>query len=332
MTHIAITGIGGFIGLRMAERARERGWTVSGLDVAEAAAQRARAAGATVIVGDINDADALARALDGADIVFHTAAVVEEDGPRALYERVNVEGTRSVCAAARAAGVRQLVHLSSVMVYGFDYADGVAEDGPFRGNGNPYNDTKYRSEQVAMGFHTPGALEVIVIRPGDVYGPGSRPWVLRPVELLRQGLFMLPDGGRGVINHVHVDNLIDGIVLALERNASGEAFTITDGMATPCRSFFAWHARIAGKPLRSAPSWLLMGLIGVLAAGARVLGRKPPASAAAIRFLMRRGRYSIDKAQRVLGYVPRIDLDSGLRALESTRPAQAVRGESSAGA
>jgi nucleoside-diphosphate-sugar epimerase len=315
VTRIAITGIGGFIGLRMAERARERGWTVTGLDVSEPAAQRARSAGAEVVVGDVNDAAALARICAGADVVFHTAAVVEEDGPRELYERVNVHGTRSVCGAARAAGVRRFVHLSSVMVYGFDFADGVGEDGPFADDGNPYNDTKYRSEQVAMSFHTPGAFGVLVIRPGDVYGPGSRPWVLRPVELLRQNLFMLPDGGRGVINHVHVDNLIDGIFLALDRGASGEAFTLTDGVATPCRDFFAWHARIAGKSLRSAPSWLLMALIGTSAALACAIGRRPPASAAAIRFLMRRGRYSIEKAQRELGYTPRIGLDEGMRAV-----------------
>jgi nucleoside-diphosphate-sugar epimerase len=315
MTRIAITGIGGFIGLRMAGRARERGWTVAGIDIAAAAAQRARQAGAEVVVGDINDTAALARAFAGADIVLHTAAVVEEDGPRALYERINVDGTRSVCAAARAAGVRRLVHLSSVMVYGFDFADGVTEAGPFADDRNPYNDTKYRGEQAAMACHAPGRFEVIVIRPGDVYGPGSRPWVLRPVELLRKGLFMLPDGGRGVINHVHVDNLIDGIFLALDRDATGEAFTLTDGVATSCREFFAWHARTAGRPLRSAPAWLLMAMIGAAAAAARLLGRKPPASAAAIRFLMRRGRYSIDKARRVLGYAPRIALEQGMRAV-----------------
>lgn len=314
MTTIAITGIGGFIGLRMAERARMRGWSVRGLDLSAAAAQRARAVGAEVFVGDINDAALLQRCFAGADIVFHTAAVVEEDGERALYERVNVEGTRSVCEAARAQGVRQLVQLSSVMVYGFDYADGVTEAGPFRDNGNLYNETKYRSEQIAMGFHQPGGLEVIVIRPGDVYGADSRPWVTRPLELLRKGLFVLPDGGRGVINHVHVDNLIDGIFLALDKNATGEAFTLSDGLATACREFFGYHAAMLGKKrLPTLPAAVLLPGIGALSAGYRLLGRQPPASAAAIQFLRRRGAYSIDKARRVLGYQPAITLDAGMR-------------------
>ncbi len=316
MTTIAITGIGGFIGLRMALRAKALGWQVRGLDVSPAAAQRAREQGAEVFVGDINDAALLSQCFAGADIVFHTAAIVEEDGARELYERVNVEGTRSVCRAAQAQGVRQLVQLSSVMVYGFDYPEGVTEEGPFRDDGNIYNETKLRSERVALEFHRPGAFDVIVIRPGDVYGAGSLPWVLRPLQLLRQRLFTLPDGGQGVINHVHVDNLLDGVFLALEKNAGGECFTISDGIATPCSEFFGHHARMLGRGgVPTAPGGLLIALVGLLAGLYRLMGRKPPASAAGIHFLRRRGAYSIDKARRMLGYVPRITLEEGMRGV-----------------
>ena len=316
MTTIAITGIGGFIGLRMTQRARELGWQVRGLDVSPAAARRAQEQGAEVFTGDINDAALLAQCFAGADIVFHTAAIVEEDGARELYERVNVEGTRSVCRAAQAQGVRQLVQLSSVMVYGFDYPEGVTEEGPFRDDGNIYNETKLRSERVALEFHRPGAFDVIVIRPGDVYGAGSVPWVLRPLQLLRQRLFTLPDGGRGVINHVHVDNLLDGVFLALEKSAGGECFTISDGVATPCAEFFGHHARMLGRSsVPTAPGGLLILLVGVLAGLYRLFGRKPPASAAGIHFLRRRGAYSVEKARRVLGYAPRISLEEGMRGV-----------------
>lgn len=168
MTVIAITGIGGFIGLRMAERARELGWTVRGLDLSPQAAERARAVGAEVVVGSVNDSEAIQRTVNGADIVFHTAAVVEEDGPRELYERVNIEGTRTVATVASTSGVRQFVQLSSVMVYGFDYPQDIGEEGPFDGNANIYNETKLRSERVAMEFDNVSGMRVIVIRPGDV--------------------------------------------------------------------------------------------------------------------------------------------------------------------
>ena len=172
MTTIAITGIGGFIGLRMAERALALGWQVQGLDHSLAAAERAHSLGIQVTVGDINDEQAVRTALAGADLVFHTAAIVEEDGPRDAYERVNVEGTRTVCAVARELGVSRFVHLSSVMVYGFEYPEDVGEEGPLDGQGNVYNDTKLASEQVALSFNS-DAFAVLVIRPGDVYGTDS---------------------------------------------------------------------------------------------------------------------------------------------------------------
>lgn len=316
MTTLCITGIGGFIGLAMAQRALSLGWHVQGLDVSEQAAARVQAMGIPVVVGSINDEAAVSAAVTGADCVFHTAAIVEEDGNRADYERVNVEGTRTVCEVARSAGVSRLVHLSSVMVYGFDYLPEISEDGPLDGQGNVYNDSKLDSERVAMGYNDPATdFGVIVIRPGDVYGAGSLPWVIRPITLLKQGVFMLPDFGRGVINHVHVENLIDGVLLAIKHDACGEAFTITDGVATATRVFFQTHALIAGKRLPTAPTWALQALLNTLGPAYRALGKKPPASPEAMKFLLRKHRYSIAKAQRLLGYEPRIRLSEGMADL-----------------
>jgi nucleoside-diphosphate-sugar epimerase len=316
MTTLCITGIGGFIGLAMSKRALSLGWQVQGMDISEPAAARARALGIRVIVGDINDVDAVSSAASNADVVFHTAAIVEEDGAREDYERVNVEGTRTVCEAARTVGVKRVVHLSSVMVFGFDYLPEISEDGLLDGQGNVYNDSKLASEQVAMSFNDPEhGFGVIVIRPGDVYGLGSVPWVIRPIELLKQGVFMLPDHGRGVINHVHVENLIDGVLLAIQHDACGEAFTITDGLATPSRVFFKTHALIAGTRLPTAPTWVLKALLSALGPAYRALGKKPPASPEAMKFLLRKHRYSIAKAQRLLGYAPRIRLSEGMAEL-----------------
>ena len=321
MTTLAITGIGGFIGMRMAERALALGWQVQGLDISLAAAERAHALGVQVTVGDINDAVSVRAALSGADIVFHTAAIVEEDGHRQDYERVNVEGTRTVCSIARELGVRQFVHLSSVMVYGFEYPADVAEDGPVDGQGNAYSDTKLTSERVAMTFNT-ADFAVIVIRPGDVYGNGSVPWLLRPVDLLKRSLFVLPNYGNGVINHVHVDNLLDGVFLAIDKATGGDIFNITDGIATPCHEFFIWHARMAGKTkVPAVPSWALTAFLTASKPMFSRLGLAPLASAAAIKFLLRRERYSIEKARQVLGYEPRISLEDGMRAIAAERAA-----------
>ena len=313
MRRIAITGIGGFIGGRMAERARERGLEVVGLEVSEAAAARASSRGFVTVVGDVGDPGAVRACVSGADVVFHTAAIVEEDGELARYRRVNVEGTRTVAGVSRDAGAKMFVHLSSVMVYGFTYPPHVGEEGEKRGEGNAYCQTKIESEDVARSFHGE-RMGVLVIRPGDVYGAASVPWVLRPLELLRQRVFYLPDGGRGVLNHVHVDNLLDAVFLGLDRRAVGEVFTVTDGEDTSCERFFGYHARMLGR--RSAPTMpasVLRTLIGGLEKGSEALGLAPPARRAAIEYLLRPHAYGIGKARRLLGYEPRIGLAAGMR-------------------
>lgn len=318
MTHIAITGIGGFIGLRMAERAKALGWQVSGLEISDVAAQRAEQTGATVVRGDINDKARLAEAFAGADIVFHTAAVVAEDGPRELYERVNNQGTQSVCEVALEQGVKRLVHLSSIMVYGFNYPDNVEERGPFANDGNIYNETKLSSENIALDFNGKNGFGVIVVRPGDVYGAGSVPWVLRPLEMIRQGQMVLPTVHRctGLINHVHVDNLLDGVLLTIEQDCCGEVFNITDDQATSTEQFFAYHAAWLGKKVpKRLPAKLLFPVLKLANAVAGLVGKSLPFQAEGIKFMTRMNRISCAKVKQ-LGYQPRIGLDDGMRQVE----------------
>jgi nucleoside-diphosphate-sugar epimerase len=336
---LGITGVGGFIGARLAQRARERGMVVRGLDQSESAAKRPELAGVEVIVGDICDPSAARALCANADVVVHTAAVVREHGPLELFRRVNVGGSDQVAVAARAQGAQRFVHLSSVMVYGFDYPNLVAEEGPLRGEGNPYCETKIEGERAVQRHHQPGAFEVTVIRPGDVYGPGSVPWVIRPFELLRAGIFVLPSGGRGLVNHVYVDNLVDALLLAAERDASG-VFTVSDGIGTPCRDFFAPIARASGRSrIPTAPAWVLRPTFGLMKGVFALVGRDPPAVPSTVDYLMRPYPYSIEKARRDLGFVPAIALDEGMRRvrdwladdsrLGTARPAAASAGDPS---
>jgi len=309
---LAITGVGGFIGACLAARAAARGMRVRGLESAPAAAERARRAGIDVVAGDVCDASAAAAACAGADAVVHTAAVVREDGPRELYDRVNVGGTATMVGAASAAGARRFVQLSSVMVYGFAFPPLVTEEGPLRGEGNPYCETKIEGERVVFGHARPG-FDVTVIRPGDVYGPGSVPWVIRPYQMMKAGLFVLPSGGRGIVNHVYVDDLADAILASIEREASG-AFTVADGRPTTCLDFFAPIARAAGRPkIRTAPAGLLRATFGAARAAASLFGAEPPATPATVDYLLRPHAYSNDKARRELGFGPAVDLDQGMR-------------------
>ncbi|MFW5875817.1 MAG: NAD-dependent epimerase/dehydratase family protein [Myxococcota bacterium] len=318
MQTLAITGVGGFIGKRLAERALERGFTVRGLEVSAEAAARAEGLGVQVVVGDITDPAAAARMCEGADAVVHTAAIVREDGPWDLFRRVNVEGAETVARAARDAGVRRFVHLSSVMVYGFHYPPGVDEEGPLRGDGNPYCTTKIESEAALLAFQQNGDLDVVLVRPGDVYGPGSQPWVVRPIELMKARLIVLPRRGHGYMNPVYVDNLIDGLFLALATEHTGQAFNITDGRAVTYMDYFSRLARAAGVPGPwTAPEPLLRAAFQAVERGAVLLGKTPLAHAQALNYLIRPGSYSIEKARQRLGYEPAVSFEEGMRLTEA---------------
>ncbi|MDP3278973.1 MAG: NAD-dependent epimerase/dehydratase family protein [Deltaproteobacteria bacterium] len=311
---VVLTGVGGFIGLALARRFSAMGAIVHGLDMSKNAVLRAKSQGVLAEVGDVCSSDSVRNALEGAELVVHTAAVVGEGGDFAHYERINVGGTRNVLAAAAHHGVA-MVHLSSVMVYGFTYPEGVTEEGPFRGEGNAYCETKLRSDHEVLAAAERGQ-RALVIRPGDVYGVGSVPWVIRPVDMLRKGLFVLPDGGRGLINHVHLENLVDALVAAVTRDAWGRAFNVTDGVRTSNLEYFTRLAALIGVPkVRTAPAALLRPLFAMVARGARLLGREPPATEEAVNFLMRDAMVSSARAQAELAWKPKITLEDGMREI-----------------
>ena len=150
----------------------------------------------------------------GCDLVIHTAAVVSMRGtdPGVVW-RVNALGTKHVLDAAARGGAGRVVHLSSVTVFGFAFPDGVDETHPTRPNGVPYVDTKVASEALVLRAHAAGDVPCAIVRPGDVYGPRSRPWTLLPVQEIRRRRFVLPARGRGVFSPVFIDNLVDGVVV-----------------------------------------------------------------------------------------------------------------------
>lgn len=310
---LLISGIGGFIGLRAAELAIAQGMNVRGLQHSEAKAKKAQKLGAEVTIGSITDPIAAKKACQGVDIVLHTASIVKESGSLDDFRVVNVGGTVNMARTAKNAGVKTFVHLSSVMVYGFNYPDGVTEDGPLRGENNAYCQTKIEGEKELLKLNS-SEFSIIIIRPGDVYGPGSIPWIVRPLLLMRKRLFMLANDGRGVMNHVYIDNLIDAIFLAVEKEVYGEIINITDGQETSWKEYFMYLAALEGVPAPfSLPADLLKLLIRLRCLGQTVLGEEVDTRPDSVNFVLRPHAYSIAKAQRLLGYEPKINLKEGMR-------------------
>jgi nucleoside-diphosphate-sugar epimerase len=315
---LLITGIGGFIGFRTAELALQRGMKVRGLQHSLSKVQKAQDLGTEVVLGSVTDPDAAQKACQGVDIVLHTAAIAKEGGSLRDFRAVNVAGAVTMAQAAKAAGVRVFVHLSSVMVYGFKYPKLVAEDGVLRGEENPYCQTKIESEQAILKLHNPPDFNIVIIRAGDVYGPGSMPWIVRPLLLMNKRLFILANEGRGTMNHLYIDNLVDAIFLTLEKESYGEVFNITDGQQTSWESFFMKLADVAKLPPPiSLPARIVKSLIRMRCLYRQALGKTPDLLPESVDFITRPYAYSIAKARTQLGYEPRIDLEEGMQNIQT---------------
>ncbi len=311
---ILITGIGEFVGLRTAELASARGMKVCGLQSSSDKIKKAENLGDKVIVGSVTDRATASKACVGVDIVLHTAEVAQEGGSLEKFREVNVGGTINIAQAAKDAGVKTFVHISSGLVYGFNYADRITEEGPLSGENNPYCQTKIEAEKALLQLNSPPDFGIIIIRPGDVYGPGSIPWIVRPLLLMRQKLFAYANDGRGVINHVYIDNLIQAIFLAIEKETYGEIFNVTDGQETTWKEYFIRLAEIAGLPAPfSLPKDELKLFLKVRNQGQKLFRKQADLLPEVVDFMTRPYAYSITKAQTILSYEPAINLEEGMR-------------------
>lgn len=319
MQRAFITGALGFIGGALAARLREQGIEVRGVD--------ARAEPSLgIVAGDISQPGEWQRNAQGCELFIHTAAIVSLRSGLEDFHRVNVLGTANALAAAAGGDAQRFVQLSSVTVFGNDFPDQVEEEHPVRLLGVPYVDTKIAGEQVVLQAHASGRLAATVVRPGDVYGPGSRPWIVLPLEELRRGRVILPARGRGIHSPIYIDDLVAGILAAAgAQEAAGQVITLSAGQGVSTAEYFGRLGAMVGRAqVRTAPTGLLLALTGIQARLDRLRGVPGEINPNAIRYLTRTGTYSIAKARRMLGFEPRVGLEEGMRRSEAWLRAQRI--------
>ncbi len=311
---ILITGATGFIGSRLTERLLALGVRVRILARSREKAAPLAALGAEVIVGDLTDSTVVQTLCDGCRLVCHGAAWLGTPYTKEVAWKVNVTGTAALAAAAVRAKVTRFVHLSSIAVYGPVREGVITEDWPLWTGVDLYGDSKIAGEAVLQDAARKG-LPLVILRPGLVYGPHGRGWTLRFVDWIGAGRPAMVAGGHGYCWPVFVDNLVDAILLAMDRSVTGNAFTIVDTTAT-WREFLGYYAHMLHKPIRSVP---------LVAAYALALGdelrafltRTPPRiRPTAIGYTVSRARHNTRKATHLLGWTPRIALPEGMLLTE----------------
>jgi len=315
-SRILLTGATGFIGGRLAERLAVAQDTrvralVRNLDKAEGLQFR----GVEVVRGDVTDPESLERAVRDCQIVIHCAALIHDAKVTVEgFRQVNVEGTRNILDAAAAAGANTFVHLSSIGVYGTTPRRETRETDPHQPCGDPYCDSKIEAEQVVIKHAPQKNMSFVIIRPANVYGPRSSFWTVALIEMIKAGKLKLIDEGRGMANHVYIDNLIDAVVLAIEgERARNESFIVSDGVNTNWKEFLGHYTRLLQlEPLPSISKSRAWATGLLLEAKARVTGKPASFSRRAVAYWTQTGTFSIAKARTILGYSPQIGLEQGM--------------------
>ncbi|MGL3806118.1 NAD-dependent epimerase/dehydratase family protein [Paeniglutamicibacter sp. R2-26] len=317
---VLVTGASGLLGGRVAELLRARGHAVRTFQ------RRASASATDEVLGSLADAEAVRRAVADIDSVIHLAAKVSFTGAWDEFVATNITGTATLLTEARAAGVRDLVFVSSPSVAHFGAALAGADAGdadPERARGN-YARSKAAAERLALAADSPG-FRVTAIRPHVVWGPGDTQLVERVVARARAGRLPLLDGGAALIDTTYLENAAEGIVRGLERmdHAHGQALVLTNGEPRPVGELIAGICRAAGVPAPawSVPGWLARGAGSVIekawsAAGARGLVRdEPPMTRFLAEQLSTAHWFDQRRTREVLDWAPSVTIEQGLGLL-----------------
>lgn len=306
---VLITGSTGFIGSQLAAELVRRGTAVRALVRPRGDRSGLEDPRIQLVPGDVLEPESLRKAVEGCREIYHLAAYARAWArDPATFHRVNVGGTRHLLEAARRAGVRRAVVTSSVVTLG-PTAPGTVADERARRESPPlteYEASKREVEREALAASGEG-LEVVVVNPTRVYGPGKLTEgnsVVRLIDLYRRGrLPFLLAGGRAVGNYAYVDDLVAGLVAAMSRGRPGERY-ILGGENAPLRHLLDLVDHLAGRrhlrlPLPAALARVYARLEELRAAR---LGGYPLVTPGWLETFLLDGAFSCAKAERELGY------------------------------
>ncbi|MFQ5889864.1 MAG: NAD-dependent epimerase/dehydratase family protein [Gemmatimonadota bacterium] len=314
---ILITGGTGFIGSRLALRCQTDGHTVrvfgqENTDAESLNRQLLEERGVEVVVGSVTQRDAVTEAVQDADIVFHLAATQHEmNVPDEKFWHVNVDGTQRMVDASAQAAVRRFVHGSTIGVYG--WLPGTIDESSPCAPDNIYGTTKLEGEKRALSFRK--ALDVVVIRIPETYGPGDRR-LLKLFRAINRGTFFLIGKGENVHHPIFVDDLIDGLLeAAASDDAVGEVLLLAGKDPVTTAGMVAAIAAALGRrpPRLRAPLAPFLAAATVLELTLRPLGVQPPLHRRRLDFFRKSFTLSAKKAERLLGFSPVVSFEEGAR-------------------
>ena len=311
---VAITGAHGCVGSAVARAFAARGYGVRGL--VRTPGRPGPVDGWEEHVGDLTEPASMRGLCEGADTVVHTAAVVSDWDREEIFWRINRDGTRTLLDEAQRSGVRRFVYVSTADVFGFRTDIEIDEAAPKLCPPYPYSLSKLEGERLVWQRSGRG-IEVSIVYPTWVFGPGDRHLVPELVEGLRTRQMVYFDRGRTPLELTYSDNLGEAIALvATSDEAAGEDYLVGDEYDVTFGEFLDLLAEVSGNraPRLSLPIPVALGVAAASETVARVTrsSKRPLLTRYAIRSAATGRRYRLAKI-RGLGYSPRVGLEEGLR-------------------
>jgi len=276
-----------------------------------------RKMGAQIVYGDLYDGNSLTPAVENVDIIYHLGSVSRPKSiPYGIYYDVNILGTRNLLKSISQNNIKRFIHVSTVSVLGLS-SDGkpLAEE-DYQYSSLEYGTSKRESEQIAIIHGYRHKVPVVVIRPSLVYGPGS---LVRKIMFwcVKYGVFPLFNKGEAEMEFLYVENLVQALLLAeKKKEAIGETFNITDGCSYKISRVIKTIAKELNVSHKGRPMPISIGILAgfFIEMLGKLMGFHPPFSRSAVDWMSRnRNVYSCEKARRILGYNPTIDLSEGIR-------------------
>ncbi|KYK20453.1 hypothetical protein AYK21_01390 [Thermoplasmatales archaeon SG8-52-2] len=252
---------------------------------------------------DLTKPSTLKKLPENIDTVFHCAAIVKDYGPKNLFYNVNVEGTKNVVNACKKFNLKRFLFISHL---GYDQKTRFVY----------YNITKKIAERYLLEKYKIDNFPVVIIIPGNVYGPNATTWVLRPIEAINNNRVALIDNGKGIFLHTYIDNLIDSLIIAMNNEkAIGQIFHINDGdYSITWGKYLNDLAKMLGKdPIKRNFSKKKAMTIAKIMIFLNIITKfKPWITPLAVNIFSNNQIIDIKKAQKILNYKPKIDYNQGM--------------------
>lgn len=314
-----ITGASGFLGRHLTERLVSDGERVVATGRSSDRLAYVNAQHGQMVVGDLCNQAFTKQLCEGADTVFHCAALSSPWGPYKAFHRANIEATENLVEASLVYGVKNFIHVSTPSVY-FDFTDRllISETEPLPGRfANHYAATKYAAEEVVLAAAAKG-LNAVIIRPRGLFGEYDRTIFPRILEVAKNGSFPLPGGGRALVDVTYVGNVVDALVLCRNRaeSVSGEVFNISNGSPIAVRDMLTrlFEAIEIQPTLRDIPLTVAkcVGWVSETIGKIRPGQPEPSLTRYGVGVLGHSQTLDISKARDLLGYEPRVSIDEGI--------------------